>query len=140
MRPVVICSSQRFKDGVYEFAAGLERLGVPLVITPDFKRHSKKMIQKPEQRRLKTTSYKVKVPGWVFKHFRNIDMVARMGGVCLIYNPKGYLGFNTTLEVGRADGKNMPIFAFEPHPFELAFNILVHNFVKTPQDLLRWLK
>ncbi len=140
MRPVVICSSQRFKDGVYTFAAELEKLGVPLVITPDFRRHSKTLIKKPEQRRLKISSYKVKVPGWVFKHFRNIDMVARMGGVCFIYNLEGYLGFNTTREVGRADGKNMPIFALEPHPYELAFNILVHQFVKTPKELLRWLK
>lgn len=76
----------------------------------------------------------------VFKHFRNIDMIARMGGVCFVYNPDGYVGFNTTLEVGRADGLRMPIFALEPHDYELAFNILINHYVEKPEDLLRWLK
>lgn len=140
MRPVVICSSQRFKDEVRIFANNLAKLGVPLVIQPDFKRHSKKMVRKPEHRRLKIRSYKSRVPGMVFQHFRNIDMIASMGGVCFVYNPKGYVGFNTTLEVGRADGLRMPIFALEEHPFEVAFNILINHYVAKPEDLLRWLK
>jgi len=138
MKAVVICGSQRYKDEIKRFSQDLRDLGAPIVFEPEFTRHRKKMIMKKERERLKSKAYRDKVPGLVHEHFDRI----RKADICYIYNKDGYLGVNTTLELGFAHGKNMIIYALEPEsPIEqggeVCRDILFTEVVETPQELIK---
>lgn len=141
MKSVVICGSQRFKKEIQKFADDLQELGVPIIFHPNFKRHRKDMISKQEKDRLKSKSYRLRVPGLVHEHFDRI----RKADICYVYNKDGYLGVNTTLEIGFAHGENMIIYALEPEsPIEfggeICRDILFSEIVETPKELARRLK
>ncbi len=123
MRPVVICCSQRFKEELYAFVKFLEKRGV-LVHYPNFRYHSKTFIKKEENQRMKARGYKDKTPGLVRQHIDKIRKNAKQGGVCLIFNPLskkrqkkkfGYIGSNTLLEMGVADGVDMTVLLLRPN-------------------------
>ncbi len=123
MRPLVICCTQRFKPELETFVAFLEKKGV-LVFYPDFKRHRTDHIRKDEEERLESESYRDKVPGLVWAHFNNLDLVKSLCGICLIFNPlskgrqkkeTGYVGSNTQGEVGWAGGLKLPTIFLKPH-------------------------
>lgn len=138
MKSVVICGSQRYKDEIRDFSSKLRRLGVPLVFEPNFERQRTKMLAKKESDRLKVKSYRDRVPAMVHEHFDRI----RKSDVCYIYNKKGYLGINTTLELGFAHGKNMVIYALEPEPAiesggEICRDILFTEIIDTPEELAK---
>lgn len=131
MRPVVLCGSQRFKAEFEELTNFLRKKRV-FVLAPNFKRHSQKLISKVEKERLKSSSYKNKIPGLVLAHFAQISQVHSMGGICLIYNPKpgtrqepdhGYIGSNTQAEIGYACAKQMPIILLKPHEEEWIMSV-----------------
>lgn len=138
MKSVVICGSQRYKNEIRAFAVKLQKLGVPIVFEPNFNRQRKAMLTKQEKDRLASKSYRDRVPAMVHEHFDRI----RKADVCYIYNKNGYLGINTTLELGFAHGKNMVIYALETEkPIgeggEICRDILFTEIVKTPEELAR---
>lgn len=137
----MICGSQRYKDGIYDFADQLTQLGAPLVLTPDFhsEEHSS-LFQKEERERLQNSSYRMQVPALVFAHFERM----RKAEICFIYNKDGYVGINTTLEIGYAHGKGMPIYALERECSfedggEICRDILFTDIVTKPEELIKHL-
>jgi len=141
MKSVVICGSQRYKKEIREFVDKLHDLGVPIVFHPNFERQREAMLAKDEKDRLKSKSYREKVPAMVHEHFDRI----RKADICYIYNKEGYLGVNTTLELGFAHGENMIIYALEPEsPIEfggeICRDILFSEIVEAPEDLVKRLQ
>jgi len=114
MKSVVICGSQRFKEPIAQFVSKLKKLGVPVVFEPNFDRRPKKFINKKERERLQSPSYAKAVPAMVHQHFNRIRKTAASGGVCYIFNKDGYIGSNTSGELGFAHGLNMIVYAKEP--------------------------
>lgn len=138
MKSVVICGSQRYKEDIKAFANRLRKLGVPVVFEPNFERQRKAMLKKEEKQRLASKSYRDRVPALVHEHFDRI----RKADVCYVYNKKGYLGVNTTLELGFAHGKNMVIYALEPErPLdeggEICRDILFTEIIDRPEELVK---
>jgi hypothetical protein len=117
--PVVICSSQRFKEEVEELTHTLEDRGF-LVYPPNFRRHLKKMIRKPEHLRLQSKSYENRVPALAYHHFQNLAVASNLGGVCFVYNGCGYIGPNTLCEMAIAHFLGMPVLAAMPHHGKIA--------------------
>ena len=134
MRPLVICASQRFKEPLDAFTPFLQKRGV-LVFGPNFRRHRRSSIQKPEHLRLKSLTYKAKVPGMVRAHFDNLDVVKGRGGACLIFNPAphnqssqyGYIGSNTQGEIGYAAAIHLPVLLIKPHQEEWIMTVAHHD-------------
>jgi hypothetical protein len=138
MKSVVICGSQRYKEEIRKFAEELRRLGCPVVFEPNFVRQRKNMLHKEEKDRLQIKAYRERVPAMVHEHFDRI----RKADVCYIYNKNGYLGVNTTLELGFAHGLNRIIYALEPEkPIEfggeVCRDILFTEIISTPEDLMK---
>jgi len=141
MKSVVICGSQRFNDEIEHFAARLRRLGVPEVFTPNFKYLRKEFTLRDEKDRLMSKNYRKQIPALVLQHFDRI----RKADICFVYNKNGYLGVNTTLEIGFAHGRDMIIYSLEPESAveeggELCRDILFTEIVSTPEELLEKLK
>ncbi|KKS38244.1 MAG: hypothetical protein UV01_C0004G0046 [Parcubacteria group bacterium GW2011_GWA2_42_14] len=135
---MVICGSQRYKEEIKKFANRLRELGVPIVFEPNFERQRKKMLAKAEKERLKIKSYRDRVPAMVHEHFDRI----RKADVGYFYNKNGYLGVNSTLELGFAHGKNMVIYALEPEREvaeggEICRDILYTEIIETPEELVK---
>lgn len=135
MKSVVICSSQRFKKEVDEFAKKLEKLGVPLVLSPDFRYRSAKMAASSEAVRLKSQAYRKSLEGLVRAHLHRIQKA----DVCFVFNKNGYVGYNTTLEMGAAAILGKLIFALEPDIHEPCRHILIDKIVKTPEEFMKYL-
>lgn len=138
MKSVVICGSQRYREEIKNFAKRLRKLGVPVVFEPNFNRQRKTMLAKAEKDRLASKSYRDRVPAMVHEHFDRI----RKADVCYIYNKDGYLGINTTLELGFAHGKNMVIYALEPEKSvgaggEICRDILFTEIIDMPEELVK---
>ena len=138
MKSVVICGSQRYKEDIKAFAGRLRKLGVPVVFEPNFERQRKALLKKEEKDRLAFKSYRDRVPALVHEHFDRI----RKADVCYVYNKKGYLGVNTTLELGFAHGKNMVIYALEPERptdegGEICRDILFTEIIERPEELVK---
>lgn len=137
MKSVVICGSQRFGKEIIKFADDLRSLGAPTVLVPDFD-HDEELYTKEEKERMRSAAYRERLPFVVQRHLDNI----RKSDVCFIYNRDGYLGINSTLELGLAHGKNMPIYAFDPEKpgeegGEICRDILYKEIVKTPEELVK---
>ncbi len=138
MKSVVICGSQRYKDEIKNFATKLRKLGVPVVFEPNFERHRRKTVMSEEKIRLRSKTYRDKVPAMVHEHFDRL----RKADVCYVYNKEGYLGVNTTLELGFAHGKNMVIYALEPEKphedgGEICRDILFTEIIDRPEELVK---
>ncbi len=138
MKSIVICGSQRYKKEIREFVDTLKSLGAPVVFEPNFEKQSSDFAKKEEKERLRSEKYRDAVPAMVHAHFEKI----RKADVCYIYNKNGYLGVNTTLELGYAHGKGMIIYAFEPEqPYEvggeICRDILFSEIIKTPKELVK---
>ena len=142
MKSVCICGSQRFKEEIEFFANKLKELGVPAVFEPEFKDRSRTFLELPEAERLSTSGeYRMKVPGLVHAHLQRI----READVIYVFNPNGYIGINTTLEIGFAHGLNKIIYVYESEPNweqggELCREILYNSVIKTPKELYEKLK
>lgn len=136
MKSVVICGSQRYKREIAEFARKLERLGVSLVLVPDFRWTRDHFSRSPESVRLKSARYRTRLPGVVRGHLHKI----LKADVCFVYNKNGYIGVNTTLEIGAAAALNKFIFALEPDKKEPCRDILFDKIVSTPEELFEFLK
>lgn len=123
MRPLVICCSQRFKLELDLFVPFLRKRDV-LVNAPNFTRHRKDFIAKPEHIRLRTLSYRKQIEGLVLAHLSRIDEMRNQGGISLIFNPEpkenlkkpyGYIGDNTHGEIFyAAAAPPVPTIAMRP--------------------------
>lgn len=136
MKSVVICGSQRYKKEIIKFAKTLERLGVPIVLIPDFRWTRENTLNAREAERLKSERYRQRLPGMVRGHLHKI----LKADTCFVYNKSGYLGVNTTLELGAAAALNKFIFALEPDKSEPCRDILFDKIVATPEKLAEYLK
>ncbi len=108
MKSVCILGSQRFKDEIDEYTKQLESRGIT-VFAPEFKDRSRAMADMPESQRLQVPEYRLRIPGLVHAHLQRI----RESDVCFVYNPKGYVGVNTTIEIGFAHGLNKILYTLE---------------------------
>lgn len=138
MKSVVICCSQRHKEDMEKFVQQLKKLGATVVFEPNFARQRKTMLAKDEKDRLQSESYRARVPAMVYEHFDRI----RKADVCFIFNKDGYIGINTTLELGFAHGRNMIIYALEPEKpveqgGEICRDILFTEIVESPEELMK---
>ena len=89
-----------------------------------------------EKERLAIDEYRNRVPTMVLQHFDRI----RRADICYIYNKEGYVGVNTTLEIGFAHGKDMVIYALEPENHhtkggEICRDIMFTEIIRTPEEL-----
>jgi len=137
MKSVVICGSQRYKEEIRQLVDKLKSLGAPVVFEPNFEGYDD-LALKEESERLKDKSYREQVPSMVHAHFERI----RKAEICYIYNKNGYLGVNTTLELGYAHGKGMIIYALELETAleeggEICRDILFTEIVTTPEELVK---
>lgn len=123
MRPLIISCSQRTKPLLDDFVPFLEKRGVT-VLYPNFKHHRKSMIVKSEVERLESRSYELKIPGMVRAHFKRIKEAKSLGGIGLIFNPvpghgqkapNGYIGSNTSGEIGAMEVLDMIVLFLRPH-------------------------
>lgn len=131
----------RHSEEINHFASRLRKLGVPLVFVPDFGDLDKDFRELPEHKRLSFIDYKKQVPELVLRHFDRI----RKADVCFVFNRNGYLGVNTTLEVGFAHGRDMVIYSLEKEAStdeggEICREILFTDIVSTPEELVERLK
>lgn len=129
MKSVVICGSRRFKPEERRFAAKLRRLGVT-VYDPYFHSGEK------EWEGLSEAYKKFVALGLTHDHFYKI----KMADIVFLYNPDGYAGVSTTLELGYAMALGKPIYAFSDEDKELCRKVLFRGVAKTPKELARILK
>ena len=136
MKSVVICCSQRFKNEANNWKKKLERLGIPIVMIPDFRWRSERKLKYTEKQRLRSVSYRRSLPGLVRGHLHKIQKA----DVIFVLNIDGYIGVNTTLEIGAAALAGKFIFALEHDPIEPCRGILFDRIVKTPDELAHLLR
>lgn len=128
MRSVVLCGSRRFKPEMRKFGADLKKLGV-VVFEPYL--HSGQ-----DEWKDMTQEYQNFVAlGLTHDHIYKI----KMADVVFIFNPGGYAGVSTTLEIGAALALGKPIYALSRDE-ELCRNVLFRETVTTPRKLLQHLK
>ena len=141
MKSVVICGSGRYGDEIEEFAARLKQLGAPIVYTPNFDLRQKNFYTLEERERMESSAYRTQLPTVVLRHLDRI----RKAEICFVYNKHGYLGVNTTLEVGFAHGREMPIYALEAESHhsnggEICRSVLYTDVLQTPEELFDLLR
>lgn len=148
---VTICSSVRFRDEIRKFISELESLarshGIHIrALEPDFERRPRKFLRSQEKTRLKSLSYRRRLPGVVMGHLWN--KIATTDTV-FIFNKDGYVGTNTTGELFFAHGLNKPIFTLENKFLTGIYPKKLHeepclltlinetDIVKTPEELFK---
>ena len=130
MKSVVICGSSRFAPGIREFAQKLKALGV-LVYEPHLYRANGGVWNE-----IKDFDKKFVALGLVHDHFYKI----RKADVVYIYNQDGYAGVSTNIEIGYAAALDKPIYAQVEVDEEICRQVLFSGLVKTPEDLIAYLK
>ncbi len=129
MKSITICGSTKFKLEARKFAESLRTLGV-VVYEPHFFSEEKNWVN------LNKKQIELIAIGLTFDHFHKI----RLGDVVFIYNPGGYCGNSTTLEIGYATALAKPIYALCLDESEICRNVLFKGMVKNPKDLISFLK
>jgi len=130
MKSVVICGSNRFAPEMREFAKNLKALGV-MVYEAHLYRSSGGVWEE-----IKEFDKKFVALGLTHDHFYKM----RMADVIYIYNKDGYAGVSVNMEIGYAAALNKPIFVFEEKDEELCRKVLFSRVVKTPAELVEYLK
>lgn len=128
MKSVVLCGSRKFKPEMRKFGKQLKELGV-VVFEPYL--HS----GQEEWRQLSKEYKKFVALGLTHDHFYKI----KMADVVFVFNPNGYVGNSTTLEIGYAVALGKTIYALCEDD-ELCRNVLFRQILKTPKQLLSYLK
>jgi hypothetical protein len=126
MKSVVICGSTRFVSEIREFAQKLKELGV-LVYEPNLYSGYDK-VSEPDKKFL--------AMGLTHDHFRKM----KMADVVYVYNKDGYVGVSTNMEIGFAVAIDKPIYVLEEKDEEIFRKNLFTAVVKTPEELLNYLK
>ncbi len=130
MKSVVVCGSSRFASEIGEFSKKLKDLGV-VVFEPHLYRASGGVWSE-----IKDFDKKFVALGLVHDHFYKM----RMADVVYVYNQDGYAGVSTNMEIGYAVALNKPIYAYEEADSEPCRKCVFSGVVKTPEDLLDYLR
>lgn len=130
MKSVVICGSSRFASEMRDFAQKLKNSGV-LVYEPHLYRASGGVWSE-----IKDFDKKFVALGLTHDHFYKI----RKADVVYIFNKDGYAGVSTNIEIGYAVALDKPIYAQEEVDEEMCRQVLFSGIVKTPEDLIVYLK
>ncbi len=148
MKSIVFCSSQRFKDELNIFITDLKKIakdkvGHIVIFDPEFEDNNDNFHLAHEKDRVKNEIYRNTVAGRVYDHlFRKVAVA----DTCFIFNKDGYLGANTNGELFAAAALGKHIYALHEktlmgnYPSDLyeepSSRKLIHEIVKTPEDLL----
>ena len=130
MKSVVICGSNKFAKEARAFGKALEKLGVT-VYMPHFYRASGGQwggvaeFDKP-----------FVALGLTHDHFYKI----RMADVVLVYNKNGYSGNSTTMEIAYGVALDKPVYAISDKDEEICRSVLFRGIVKSPRELVKFLK
>jgi len=130
MKSVVLCGSNRFAPEMREFAQKLKTLGV-VVFEPHLYRASGGVWEE-----IKEFDKKFVALGLTHDHFYKM----RMADVVYVYNKDGYSGVSVSMEIGYAVALNKPIYGFSEKDEEICRQVLFSAIVKTPEDLINYLK
>jgi len=130
MKSVVICGSSRFFAEIREFANQLKDSGV-FVYEPNLYRADGGVWSE-----IKDFDKKFVALGLAHDHFHKI----RMADVVYVYNKDGYAGVSTNIEIGYSVALDKPIFVYEENDEEACRKVLFNGVIKTPKDLLAYLK
>lgn len=130
MKSVVICGSNRFAPQMREFAKNLKASGV-VVFEPHLYRASGGVWED-----IKESDRKFVALGLTHDHFYKM----RMADVVYVYNEEGYSGVSVSMEIGYAVAMNKPIYVFDGNDLEICRQVLFSAVVKTPEELLNYLK
>ena len=121
-KSIVISGSVRFCKDMELWIKELEDNGYKVYYPKDMKRFLPQMDKEVKEK------FVAGVTLGYFEYIKKAD-------VMLLFNPSGYAGVSTTLEMGYAIALSKPIFALEEDP-ELARKVLIEDIVKTPKDFL----
>ncbi|MFA5131362.1 MAG: hypothetical protein WC467_02950 [Patescibacteria group bacterium] len=130
MKSVALCGSNRFAPQMREFAKKLKALGV-VVFEPHLYRASGGNWDE-----IKDFDKKFVALGLTHDHFYKM----RMADVVYVYNEEGYSGVSVSMEIGYAVAMNKPIYVLDASDPEICRQVLFSGVVKTPEDLLNYLK
>lgn len=149
MKSVVFCASQRFRGDLAYFVGRLKNLAAAkdmhlVIFDPEFEERPTEFESRHEKDRMQDDSYRLAVAGKVYDHlFRKV----RVADVCFVFNKDGYLGANTNGELFAAAALGKTIYALHdktlmghyPHDLyeEPSSRKLIHEIVKTPEELLK---
>lgn len=128
MKSVCICGSRRFKAEIRKFENALKKKGV-IVFSPILNTNRDIDILSPDLKRYAFL-------GLTLHHFNYI----LKADVVFIYNKDGYMGNSVTLELGAATALGKTIFALQEDKEEPCRNVLIDFIVKTPTQLVKYLK
>ena len=129
MKSVVICGSSRFAPEMRAFAQELKALGV-LVYEAHLYRASGGNMSA-----LNDFDKKLVALGLTHDHFYKM----RLADVIYVYKD-GYAGVSVNMEIGYAVALNKPIFVQEEKDEEICRRVLFTRVVKTPAELVEYLK
>jgi hypothetical protein len=119
MKSITLCGSGKYKELIHKISEMLIAKNY-VVIPPPL--HNIDYLTKDQDAEGKLLSWK----GATFAHLNRIDKTQ----ICIMINPKGYLGVGSTMELGYASAKNKLIISLQ-HDTELAreslFNIVLET-------------
>ena len=131
MKSVAICGSSRFAEEIRKFAKELKDLGV-LVYEPTLYRSN----PEADWSAIRDFDKKFVALGLTHDHFYKM----RMADVIYIFNKDGYAGVSTNMEIGYAVALDKSIYAFEEDDLEICRKVLFSKIIKTPEELIDYLK
>lgn len=127
MKSVTVCGCRRFRAGIRRFEVELRKLGV-IVYSPYLNEGKK------EWENFSSEYKRFIALGLTHDHFYKI----RMADIIFVYNPGGYSGVSTTLEIGYAVAAGKPIYALESDE-ELCRLVFFRETIASPQELVKTL-
>ncbi len=130
MKSVVICSSSRFSKEARAFAKGLEKLGVTVYLAHYYRSSG------GDWSKISDFDKPFVALGLTLDHFYKI----RMADVVLVFNKDGYAGNSTSMEIGYAVALDKPIYAVSAKDDDMCRAVLFRGIVKTPRELVKFLK
>ena len=128
MKSVCICGSRRFKTEIGKFENALKKKGI-IVFSPILNTN-RQIDNLPKD--LKRYAFL----GLTLHHLEYI----RKADCIFIYNKGGYVGNSVTIELGAAEALGKIIFALEEDKEEPCRDELIDFIVKTPNQLIKYLK
>ena len=124
MKSVVISGSAKFIKEMHEWVKVLQKNKVQVYFPRDIQFEN-----------LQNDVLECAVAGAKYGFFQKI----RKADVLLLFNVDGYAGVSSSIELGYATACAKPIVSIEEDP-ELARKVLIEEQVKTPEELIQYLR
>ena len=131
MKSVVFCGSIKYYDQMKEFGDYLSAYGVTVYLPKPFSKSEDDRWNSKDESVRNEFAYSLTTG-----HFEKI----KQSDVAFIFNPNGYSGNSTTLELGCAAGAGLQIFALEKDIDEICRDVLIERYFQTKEELLEALK